>query len=443
MRVKGGSARRTAGSAGGGSQESGAAPGRGSAASAPGSVFVSRPGGTLKLGFVVDTGNPGAVIGADLSSDEDFEREAKTIIRNLEAKGGFGGRKVQLVVKKVDRTNDDADSQRRQHEETCVSLTEDAKVFMAVGIADSFTDGFSCYAKHHTPVLGWEAANMDNKELAPLAAWVVPPISPVQDTILKFYPKALADQGFINKRMGIVSKDDPATRRTAATVLIPAIQRLGGKILDQRYFPATADGVASQAGGAVLDFKAKGIDRVIVWQVNGGWYGFTLFAERQDYHPRYGLTSFETPQQFIDSLPDGARIPPSQLRGAVGAGWSPDADVRETSYPPTTREKACWAVVNKGAATNYKTRADGLYASRMCQLFGSLRAALAPTVGRTLKASEVVAYFHRLGTSWVPMAVPKQRFAAGRLDSTAVYRRFAYDEPCDCFKYRSPFLDIP
>jgi hypothetical protein len=281
---------------------------------------------------------------------------------------------------------------------------------------------------------------MDAQALRPFAQWVIPPIAPILDTILRFYPQALAAQHFIDKRMAVLSCDTPETRRTAASILIPALERLGGKVLDQRYFPETAQGATSQAGGAVLDFKTKGIDRVAVWQCNGGWYAFTIFAERQGYRPRYGVTSFETPQQYIDQLPAGARMPPSQLHGAVGAGWSPDADVR--NYPVTEREKACWNVV-KSAGTNYKTRADGYHASWICEQFEALSAALTPMATKALRSGDVPGLFHSLGTRFVPVTIPKSRYAPGKLDSAAVYAHFAYDDTCDCFAYRTPFMDIP
>ena len=426
----------------------GSAPGSSGAGSAGrssrGAATAVPVGGTIKVGMVIDTGNPGAAFGVDASQDEHTADYAKALVADMNSHGGLGGRKIQLFIAKVDTTDQSSATQTRLHNEACTSLTEDKKVFVVVIAALNSFYGFGCYASHHTPALPGDPFS-DDADLRQFLPWVLPGLGPNFTRVAGYFPAALKAQRYMTNKMAVITYDTPGTRRAVKT-LISNIGKQGGKVIDSVYVPVTYEGLASSIASAALRFQQNGVDRVVAFPASGAWFVFTKQAESQRYRPRYALTSYDTPQSYIDQLPDGARVPPEQLKDAVGIGWEPGSDVPDPVYPPTRNEKACWAVINKRTGSNFSgrdTENSGSPALSLCGLFWVLRAALAPTATTQLRQVDVIKYMTALGSSWEPLSVPRSYFAPGRVDGAAVYRYLAYDAGKDRFTYTSGWLDVP
>ena len=80
-------------------------------------------------------------------SHGDYEKTYNAVIDDLNKKGGVNGRKIVPVFGKVNPLG------TAPAQEVCLKLTEDQKVFAAVGFF--ILDAQQCYvAQHDTPVLG-------------------------------------------------------------------------------------------------------------------------------------------------------------------------------------------------------------------------------------------------------------------------------------------------
>jgi len=444
-----------AGSAAGGGATGGGAAGGGTATTKPGTKTTttnaqgggSKPISTdsIKVGMIIPAGNPGAAAGVPLQYDPNgLTKVVQAVVDDTNAHGGFGGRQIQAVYAYNDNTDNEAEPQTREQNRICTQLTEDDKVFLAFNFNPLGVDfAYDCFAAHKTPVLDTPLAlESDQQRLDEMNPWLILPLSLNFTRMAKLLPQALRDQGYMTQKMAVVGVDLPPLKRSAQKVLVPAIEAAGGKVVEQVYFAESYSAISAGIANAVLTFSQKGIDRVVFWGPGGGLpLLFSRQADSQGYKPRYGVTTYDAPAFFQDLAP------PGQFHGAVGVGFVTQGDLADKVAPPLTdREKACFAVVAKGAGMTFTSRrqsnAAGL-ALGACEYIGVLKAALANTVGTSLAPNEVAGHVYALGTSYAPVTMVKSRFGPGRPDGASSYARLAYDDGCSCFKYASGWLDSP
>lgn len=399
----------------------------------------------LRVGAVTPKGDPAAAFGASLPLP-DIPHLIRSMEKEINESGGVAGHPIQVIIKEVDTTDQDAATQTRLQNEACKSLTEDHKVFMVSG-ASEYT--YKCYADHKTPMVqaGRVLPLADEKDTISYRPWFLPTSLPLLDTIARFAPEAWVQEGALSQRMGFVGYEIPALRRTAP-MIIAEIERRGGKVIDEGWSSVTYRDSNLMISQKVLDFKRQGVDRVFFWAPGGGaWLSFSRNADAQLYYPRYLLTSHDYPQSMIETF--GPGLPESQLPGTLNASSKFLDDVSERAFPLTDREKSCLAVVNKRANTNYQKRTltDGGAALTICETFYLIRAALAPATGKPLDPLEIPGLVAGLGKSYKPVMWPEYSFAPGKSDAASLFGRGYYDNSaggCKCFTYRNPaFYPVP
>jgi hypothetical protein len=399
----------------------------------------------LKLGAITPKGDPAAAFGASLPLP-DIPHLIRSMEKEINESGGIAGRPIEVIIKEVDTTDQDAANQSRLQNEACKSLTEDHRVFMVSG-ATEYT--FRCYADHKTPMVqaGRVLPLADEKDTVQYRPWLMPTSLPLLDSIARSAPEAWAQEGAITEKMGFIGYEIPALRRTAP-MIISEIEKRGGKILDQGWSAVTYRDSNAMISQKVLDFNRQGINRVFFWAPGGGaWLSFSRNADAQLYYPRYLLTSHDYPQSMIETF--GPGLPESQLPGTINASSKFLDDVSERAFPLTEREKSCLATVNKRAKTNYQTRSlnDGAAGLTICETFYLIRTALAPATGKALDPLEIPNLVAALGKSYKPVMWPEYSFAPGKPDASSLYGRGYYDNSpggCRCFAYRNPaFYPVP
>lgn len=396
----------------------------------------------IKIGAITPKGDAAAAFGASLPLP-DIPHLIRSMEKEINETGGVAGRPIQVIIKEVDTTDQDAATQSRLQNEACKSLTEDHRVFLVSG-ASEYT--FKCYADHKTPMLpgGRVLTLADEQDFQQYRPWLLPPTLPLLDTIARFAPEAWHQEGALTKRMGLIGYEIPALRRSAS-LLKNEIERKGGKVIDEGWSAVTYRDSNLMIAQKVIDFKRLEIDRVLFWAPGGGaWLSFSRTSDSQFYYPRYLLTSHDYPQSMIEVF--GPGLPESQRKNSINASSKYLDDVSEKAFPLTEREKSCLATVNKRANTNYQTRTltEGGAALTICEVFYLTRAALAPGTGKPLNPLEIPGMMVLLGNNYKPVLWAEYRFAAGRIDATSTYGRGYYDEGCTCYAYRNPaFYPVP
>lgn len=244
---------------------------------------------------------------------------------------------------------------------------------------------------------------------------------------------ALVRQGFLttDARIGVLHYDAPRETRTVDGTLSSALAA-HGLLLTERSAVATpvdaSDLVARDrdVANAALRFKLADVDRVLFVRGSGLAAAFMEAAERNDYRPRYGLTTVELPVAALE-------VPAEQLVGARGLGWYPDLDLlprRPESWPARS---ACLDFFHeRGFQT--ATTVDRIFAVSVCEAFWFTRAAI-EAAPRPLSADGVIAGARDLATSHESPTVQQTRFGPDRRDGAATYRDVAYDKDCGCFTY--------
>ena len=368
------------------------------------------------------------------------------LVAELNATGGIAGRRVTAVIAAGSNpTSVSREQFVRSENEACIRLTEDEKVFLVLSV-----DGASglyaqrCYANHHTPYLDLGGAgDQDYRDMKP---WLLPAPVPSLDALARAYVQGLREQGFIGPKMGVWVWDIPGFRRVADRVLVPELTAAGGEVVDVFYSAAlTVGDYFAELSSAVLRFQSRGVERVILWDIGTAWPDFAQRADAQAWKPRYGLYSGVHPHNNLPDVPRGQRV------GTVAAGTCPACDVGDSVFPLTTREKACFDIVNRRAGTSFSKRSfrDNennflpMATLSLCQLLDMTRAALAPATGKALAQSDLWKYFHALGDQPPVVTPPQTRFTPEEWDGAEYYAHLAYHENCDCFRYTSDWKRIP
>jgi predicted DNA-binding transcriptional regulator AlpA len=81
-------------------------------------------------------------------------------------------------------------------------------------------------------------------------------------------------------------------------------------------------------------FKEKHVDRVISFEPWEGWGFFMLEANRQQFYPRWGLSS-QTDWEVVKAT---GLVPEKEMLGARFVGWSPVMDI-QNMWKPTTKPR--------------------------------------------------------------------------------------------------------
>jgi ABC-type branched-subunit amino acid transport system substrate-binding protein len=315
-------------------------------------------------------------------SHGDYEKTYNAVIDDLNKKGGVDGRKIVPVYEKVNPLG------TAPAQEVCLKLTEDQKVFAAVGFF--IMDSPTCYVvQHDTPVLG---GTMSPDILAKAKApWMTLDSGP---EVTPRAIDALAKSGALKGKLGVVGIASEEQNLMNAQVL-PSLKRNGLKatkaIID---VPLTDTVAATQQAQTIAEkFKSDGITTVLL--VGSAPSAFTNGLQNTDYRPRLVGTPFSTFQGA--ALNKGTD--PALWKGAVTADIHTDFDA------PSLRK--CYQTVEKKTGdkiVEYPKPGDPDYqasARAACQYI-SLFEQLATAAGKNLTVASFGKSAAKLGSVTLP-----------------------------------------
>lgn len=393
-------------------------------------VFYPNDGGAAYAAFGV---NQSDAQGGDPSSQ--VVRALQAMTTDINARGGLGGRKMELVLHGAPLVTND--TWTSQGQAACAKFTEDHRVFAALLMINGNLTVSECLADRKVVVLESRNIVYDRHEFDRTGIYVY---SARGMNLSRQGPwlEELGRGGYFDKgaKVGVLTIDDETHERSMDEVVRPTLHRMGVAISEVGYLSslnATADAghAGAQISNIVLRFKTAGITHVVFWGTQGvGPFFFPTTAENQNYRPRYGISTQDYPEL---SRNQGPR---AQWRRAVGAGWAGPGDVGlAPNWVPDDLGNRCFKFfTDEGLAVTTGDTANGLLS--LCDSLWFLKAGMDAADAATPQAFR--AAVDSLGNSFASAGGTPNTWGPGKHDGAGGVRRFAFDDGCECFKYTSP-----
>jgi ABC-type branched-subunit amino acid transport system substrate-binding protein len=305
------------------------------------------------------------------------------VINALNAKGGINGRKIVPVFAPVNPIGTDP------AQAACVKLTEDEKVFAAVGFF--LNDGPLCYLEQHdTPVVG---GTITSEYLARAKApWYT---LEAGDQATGLVVDALAQEGVFKKgKVGVIthSQEQPLLDN----VVKPALDRNKVKVTSAIIDAPASDTVAAQAQADTIiqRFKSDGIKTILAVGNSIVATGRGV-AKTPDFRPRLVSTLQNTMAAYVNDKSNDLSV----MKNAITGNAAEDFNNPEL--------QKCYDIVEKATgATIIETPPPGTTshvtsASSACRYIG-LFAALATAAGKNLTTATFGKAAQKAGSLDVP-----------------------------------------
>lgn len=387
--------------------------------------------GPISLGFLLtETGNAGSL---GISTGQAFTHRQVTeaLVKAMNAKGGIAGRQIKAVLASTDTASV---SWETDFAAACASFTQDNKVTAVLGYAFVFFDSFeSCLSRAGVVHLSTTYNASDDAGLAQyplLYALAVP----TWDRYYRVAFQGAVSSGFMkpSNALGVIRGGCPSDRRAWERTAVPLAKALKINIAAEEELACItgasgAGGAVTQIQSAVLRFRSRGVDTVMVEGPPA--IIFSSAAESQGWRPRYLATSESGGAALTGN------VAPEQLRNFHGFGWLPSLDVLPVNGPARNAAQLRCLDLLKSQGLNPTQHGDFTAAFATCDAVFLYEAALTATKGNDAP-TQVAATIDAMGTRYQSAFTHggQTRFG-GRHDAPAQAQPWAWNDSCGCFKY--------
>ncbi|HEV7680330.1 MAG TPA: hypothetical protein VGQ42_17350 [Candidatus Dormibacteraeota bacterium] len=388
---------------------------------------------TVSIGVIDNTDSSQSLGASGLGAAAigDGRAQANAVIKDINAHGGIAGKTLVPQFHDVP-TADLASNPSGAGQAACADLAQDHHVFAVViplSVSDATT--VACFVQHDTPVIIDNTSGYDAAELNQFLGYMFVPAALNMTRAGRTLVAELGPVGYLATGgvYGVVAPDLPEYHRAVDQGLVQAMAARNLSLKDRLFYPT--DSTSQQAfQNAVLSFYSEGIDHVISLGKQSQISFFMLAAEKQQYRPRYALSSFDNPQ-LLESI-----APAAQLNNAVGIGWNPliDTDTRHSIGPVNASAKRCSDAMAASGVSNSTGNAQAS-AFDMCDVFFLLQRALAGP--QDLSSAGLLQAVNALGSGYSAPDTFQVTLGPNKHDGADAVRDLAYDGSCGCFLYRS------
>lgn len=391
----------------------------------------------LGIPYCNDCASANAALGAGSEDPGDTRRYYQAALDEVNARGGVIGRELVPVFHEVSAADDIAASQQA----ACETFTADNKVLMMFFRGEIV---YECAAKAGILAWGTGGTGPVYERFPNLFA----PSSIRLERLFENTVRSMVQAGWHEPdtkwptgRIGLITWDDTDYRYAMDNGYLKGLHEAGLKEEDVRYIavPASAGSIAESSAAisnAVLSFRSQGIDHVFIGDGPAGIFsgvGLTLLfltnAESQDYYPRYGFNS--------NNSPDFDSHPPEQLVGMLAIDSADTAPENDEGIELNPVRERCFEVMrNAGLPVgHWQTQVLALGA---CEFAWFTEAVVSRAADTTLP--NMIAAGESLGTSYRSPYSYGNRIGPGRHDGVALFRSLKWNEECECVEYTSkPF----
>lgn len=396
--------------------------------------------------FVVKNGDQAAFAAGYNVAFGDQVAEVDAIVEDINTRGGLLGRRVRPIYSYLDPAS--SASYDSQAQAACTNWTQDHHVIAVIHTTQSNKPMIACLRANSIPLIPAAVFQWPNRYFQenPL---LVTPSSPNQDQAAGIYVDQLASQQFFAAtsptqptKIGLIIFDDPVQHEVVRNSLKPALARHNLAIAETAaitYPQSGADTATSarEVQGVALKFNTENITHVLFLDSKGLMPLFFMpAAESQNYRPQYGLSSYSDPGYTLQGT-----VPNAQLRNSKGVGWGATHDVNIAQNPGLLSPPArhCLALMQK-AGQQMSKQSAAERALGFCDGFYLLQAAI--NQGGQLSPEGFRVGLESLQSSFIPAATFATTFGPDRRAGPSGYRRFAFFDDCNCFRYTSDTFSI-
>lgn len=365
----------------------------------------------------------------------------RTVIDDMNARGGLAGRKIEPVWHEVDVAQFVNSSTRQQAlQQACAHWTEDNSVFAM------FAPGFNedvmleCAAKTKTPFLQvWNQTWPSQRRFSQVSDSWYALDGMVADRLERGFAKFLLAKRFIaaDTKVGLLIENKPGIREGVDLGLKPVLAAAGVKPEVEIVYP---DIVESPWDNYVLQLQTAGVTHVLMSATSGANWPTTLMmrsAENQRYRPYWLVDSSHEPY----TTQERAAAPQEQYAKVRGMGWRPWRDFGDLTVI-SAADQHCRDLMKKVGQPELASRP-------MCEVLLFLQAAFERA--DTISPAGLAAGVGRLGSTYRSISTINgvTQFAPGRHDGSTLVAPIGYDERCGsgagapCFRYTGPAERIP
>lgn len=420
-------------------------PGHGMGPRSPSFAPGSGPGFTrneifIGFGSASDADKFMGAAGVD-SNVGDMRGYARAVVTDINSRGGVLNRKLSLVIHDY-TTQDLFKNPSGAAQAACDRWINDSRVLAVISLPGfRVTDEVlgSCLSRNRIPYANhYERPDSFYDRFGP---YVYAPVAPSTERAVRVLVDRLAATGYFAKwdyntgrpgslpvKIGILT-NNAGYAKAFENEARKALARHGRSVASMYRFSGDLERAADQFNQAAVQFRRANVTHVISADlfINGT----TKFWERQNYNPRYSLSTNVAPRA-ADPHEDRAAAK-NQLVGAIGVGYSPSRDVTRRQMPHLgDAEKRCRAVMKNAGYDLSSSQAWNVMAAT-CDLFNFYvntikKGGLSPEgVQRGAQAVRSLSSAYTFRTS----------FPLGRGHGAAAVRDLAYREDCECMKYIS------
>jgi ABC-type branched-subunit amino acid transport system substrate-binding protein len=367
-------------------------------------ISILDAGGAAALGASFDTGRQ--------------EDRWKALIADANAKGGVNGRKIVPRFRKADLVNDPIASTRA----ACIGWTKDDKVFTVLYTAQLRTDTAVCV----TGEGGTPLVTSQGLDEAYYASRLLYSTGANNQRLLIDHARYLARTGVLAGHTVGVLSGDGADLVSVNQTLLPELARLGTSVKRVEVVPGDIS-ATQRMPVAVSNFKAAGVDLVIMAASSVLVGPFATAASRSNYAPLFAVSDFnyQVNDALSDQFPDAfdgtvaLSIQQFPTYNAGGAAPAPDA--------------ACIGRVRgvEPAMANNRSLAFGL-ALIECGVFDTWLS-MARKAGPALSRASLAAAAEQTGPFPISGSLDGS-FGPGKFDAVDQVREVVWKKDCHCWK---------
>jgi hypothetical protein len=341
----------------------------------------------------------------------------QALIDAQNAAGGINGRKIVPDYRTFDATNPNAPAQA-----ACIAWTQDVGVFSVLVESQWPAAATVCVTGDgQTPLM-----TTDGVDQSYYANNMLYTTQASDNRILADQAHYLAETGQLQgKKIGVLTGDG-SERLGVDNTLVPTLAQLGYQVADVEVVPATTAGT-QKTSVAISNFKANGVDFVIV-AANVILAGpFVQSADRAGYHPKYGLSDFNN--EINDQV---ASYYPDSFEGTVAISTHRFPEYRAGAPLAAADQHCADRVQSADPKVLPPTNSAFEVAMGDCAIFDAWVAA-ATAAGPNLNRASFAAAMEQQGRVAIPSTLDGS-FGPGKHDAVDFEREVAWHKSCTCWE---------